>query len=144
MQILRGFGNGKIEKFSSDGFYLLKEIICSENFSIFPLPNPLRICIVTLHISPQVKGKLSLPLSAFHFFIGFHLFLDIETFLQQPSTPFTYTSGIFLFLYNCFHWKQIKMSFIFICLSGGQIPLQLLPHCSCQGKKNSLGNSSIS
>lgn len=34
MQILRGFGNGKIEKFSSDGFYLLKEIICSEKSSI--------------------------------------------------------------------------------------------------------------
>ena len=33
MQILRGFGNGKIEKFSSDGFYLLKEIICSEKSS---------------------------------------------------------------------------------------------------------------
>ena len=27
MQILRGFGNGKIEKFSSDGFYLLREVI---------------------------------------------------------------------------------------------------------------------
>ena len=35
MQILRGFGNGKTEKFSSDGFYLLKEIICSEKSSIF-------------------------------------------------------------------------------------------------------------
>lgn len=35
MQILRGFGNGKTEKFSSDGFYLLKEIIFSEKSSIF-------------------------------------------------------------------------------------------------------------
>lgn len=34
MQILRGFGNGKTEKFS-DGFYLLKEISFSEKSSIF-------------------------------------------------------------------------------------------------------------
>ena len=74
----------KIDDFSEQMISLSKQKPSEENFSVFPLPNPLRICIVTLHIS-QVKGKLSLPLSAFHLLTGSYLFLEIETFLLQPQ-----------------------------------------------------------
>lgn len=87
-----------LSSFLYDDFsYFIEQIeaIRTDLKKIFPLPHPLKICTGILQFPPVVKGKLSLLLSTFHFFIGSHLFLDTQTFLPQLSTPFTYTSGIF-------------------------------------------------